>query len=370
MGFLIALSAIVGAGVGIANYISNERSKREIKISESKQRITSAFSGYQSSLYKANEYIRSAEDLYNQTRTEISSKYSSDLFSLLEEQYNEINNIGSIAVTRNNLSQYYIPQKMNIENNKKIFRATEPKFNSSGKSNSILDYEGTDSLFEFKNNELGIDFDHNYENHGLSTNQYSQETLDRFYNLLATGDSSLAQSLQLSGLQIGNLLDEAFYNANQTLLSGSLSLAGYTSQARQQNLQDVETVAQARSTMASSGIRQTGTANANESLAQLQADLNKTAYAVQLKNVAMQIKSQVHEIQTSAALSAYEKNASIEIAKRQAMESVTSSYSTGTNKAERELNNSAGEVENAQEHKKALLEEYDDQWYYDIEIVN
>lgn len=360
--------AIMGAVIGLGGLVYSVAHNQETKISNSKQTAINAYTGYQSSLDSANEYIRSAEDLYNQTKTEISNKYSADLFNLLEEQYNSINQIGNVAVSKHNLSQYEIEGDMNFTGDNFINRFGTWVSTYIGGKDNAGNLEESDSLKRFKERQFAKDYDYNYEKHGLHTNQYSSEVTDRFYNLLATGNSAIAQELQLSGLQIGNLLDQSYYNATQSLVSGALSLNGYSSQARQQSIQDAENVAQARSTMAYSGIRQTGTANANENLARLQEDLNRTAYAVQMKSVAMQLQANIHDLQTTSSVSAYEKKAQMEINKRNALEQATSGYSSGTNKAEEQLNNAHNEEENAQEHKKQFEKEITGNWYYGIEI--
>lgn len=291
-------------------------------LNANKQRIAKAKNSYLSALDDANQYMRKAEDLYNQTYSGISNTYGSDVASILEGAYNEINGIGSNAVTRRNLSKY-----------------------------------GTD-IGDNAPSDVSVGFDYSYENHGLNTTQLGDSSTDssfagRLYNLLSTGDSALAQQLRLSGNKIADMLGQAFEDSTRQIALESSTSQYYAQQMRSQNISDAQTIAQAQAQSAASGFRGS---NANEHLATLQADMNKAAYAFQMRQQAMKLQTSLQKAQKSSSQSAYEANANMEIAKRKELEALVNQYTQGTKSAEQQMDNARNEVEKAHEHKN----EYED----------
>ncbi len=322
---LLETAAIISAGVsllslgigGAQNWNAN------------KQRKANAKNSYLSALDNANQYMRQAEDLYNQTYSGISNTYGSDVASILEGAYNEINGIGSKAVTRRNLTQY---------------GTSTPSFSDIMKDPSKYLKDSASPT---------ADFDYSYENHGLSSTQLGDSSTDssfagRLYNLLSTGDSALAQQLRLSGNQMAQMLGQAFEDSIRQITLERSTSQYYAQQMRSQNISDAQTIAQAQAQSATSGFRGS---NANEHLAALQADMNRAAYAFQMRNQAMQLQSSIQKAQKSSSLSAYEANANMEIAKRRELESLVNQYAQGTKGAEQQMDNARNEVEKAQEHK-------------------
>ncbi len=311
-------------------------------INANKQRKANAKNSYLSALDNANQYMRQAEDLYNQTYSGISNTYGGDVASILEGAYNEINGIGSKAVTRRNLAQY---------------GTSTPSF--SDISNDPQKY--------IKDSASPVaDFDYSYENHGLSSTQLGDSSTDssfagRLYNLLSAGDSALAQQLRLSGNQMAQMLGQAFEDSTRQITLERSTSQYYAQQMRSQNLSDAQTIAQAQAQAATSGFRGS---SANEHLATLQADMNRAAYAFQMRNQAMQLQSSIQQAQKSSSLSAYEANANIEIAKRRELESLVNQYVQGTKSAEQRMDDVRNEVEKAQEHKKEY-EDADDASFFD-----
>lgn len=286
-------------------------------LNANKQRKAKAKNSYLSALDNANQYMRQAEDLYNQTYSGISNTYGSDVASILEGAYNEINGIGAKAVTRRSLSKY-----------------------------------GTD-LGGNAPSDVSADFDYSYENHGLYTTQLGDSSTDssfsgRLYNLLSTGDSALAQQLRLSGNQMAQMLGQAFEDSTRQIALERNDSQYYAQQMRSQNISDAQTIAQAQAQSAASGFRGS---NANEHLATLQADMNRAAYAFQMRRQAMKLQSSLQQAQKSSSQSAYEANANIEIAKRRELEALVNQYAHGTKSAEQQMDNARNEVEKAQEHK-------------------
>jgi len=323
---LLETAAIISAGVSLLGLgIGGAQN-----VNANKQRKANAKNSYLSALDNANQYMRQAEDLYNQTYSVISNTYGSDVASILEGAYNEINGIGSKSVTRRSLSRY-----------------------------------GTD-LGGNAPSDVSVDFDYSYENHGLSSTQLGDSYTDssfagRLYNLLSTGDSALAQQLRLSGNQMAQMLEQAFEDSTRQIALGRDTSQYYAQQMRSQNLSDAQTIAQAQAQSASSGFRGS---NANEHLATLQADMNRAAYAFRMKNQAMQLQYSIQQAQKSSSLSAYEANANMEIAKRRELESLVNQYAQGTKGAEQQMDNARNEVEKAQEHKKEY-EDADDASFFD-----
>lgn len=294
-------------------------------LNANKQRKAKAKNLYLSALDKANQDMRKAEDLYNQTYSSISNTYGSDVASILESAYNEINGIGAKAVTRRSLSKY-----------------------------------GTD-LGGNAPSDVSADFDYSYENHGLDTTQLGDYSTDssfagRLYNLLSTGDSALAQQLRLSGNKIAQMLGQAFEDSTRQIALERNDSQYYARQMRSQNISDAQTIAQAQAQSAASGFRGS---NANEHLATLQADMNKAAYAFQMRRQAMQLQSSLQQAQKSSSLSAYEANANMEIAKRRELEALVDKYAQGTKDAEQQMDNARNEVEKAQEYKKEYTDAED-----------
>lgn len=289
---------------------------------------------FQSSLYNANEAIRTAENYYNQTKTKISNTYGSDVFSMLEQQYNNVNNIS----------------KKNITTKDKI---------------SLYD---TDAGLR----DVSADFDTNYENHSLSIEGMAQKDgniVNNLFNQLSSGDSALAQELRMSGNQLQAMLGQAQDEVDYYYKQYGSQIGQANTQNRAQMITNAENVASARSATASSGIRNTGTGTASENLARLQADLTEATMAFQIKSQAEELKYRVKSVQTSASLSAYQSRANMEITKRQALESAVSYYAEGTNTAEQYQNVAKQEVENAQEYKKQY-EDYEDVNWFDRLIGN
>jgi hypothetical protein len=322
MGWLIA-STIIGASALIGSWVGGA-----IKNSQGlKNEKSGAENNYKSALYNANEALKSAKNYYNQTKTTITNKYGSDVFRVLEQQYNSVNEITKNSAT------------------------------NGGKVN-LYD---TDTL-----KDVSIDFDYDYENHSFSYSNLKNDTIDNLYNLLSSGDTALAQELRLSGNQISSMLGQAQDEVNQTFDSYTSQIKQYGEQYRSQKISDTESIASARSTMAYSGIRNTGTGNASENLTRLQADITEATLAFQIQSYATQLQSKIDSLQTSASISAYQNRASLEISKRQALESAIETHGSGMNLAEKDQNTARINVEDAQEYKKQYADYEKVGWWEEI----
>lgn len=316
--FSLALQAVqLGTqliGGAISNYKGHENA------------LKSSINSYKSSLENANEYIKKAQATYNTTRDKIINNYGASTFSILEKQYNEINGLNSTnSLTTGGLKSY------NLENSQ------ENLFDRDQKVYSVQDKV-------FSNNVS------NYEAHHFKTNDLNSSVVDQLYNSLSSGDTALAQQLRLSGNQMASMLQTAQDEVSQTLSAGNSALKQNALQARSQRLSNSLEVASSRASMASSGVRNTGTGNANESLTRLQADITDAYYAMNIQSQAVQLQNEIYNTQKSASLSAYQTRASIELQKRQAYESVVSAYGGEVKTGEEYVNSANGLEETANEY--------------------
>ena len=317
MDFAVA-SAIVSAGTKlISGLVKNELSYQ----AKGKDAVTN----YQSMLTEANRSLDLAEATYNSIRDNITTSYGSDVFSLLEQQYNSINGIGAKAVSRKDTLARY-----------------ETDIGTDGKEMAFR--EGKANI-----GKVRAGYDSNYENHSFSTDT-TLPIVDQIYNLLSSGDSALAQQLRLSGNQMQTMLQTSQDEVNQAFSSYQSAIKQSALQARTQSLNNSLEIASSRATMASSGIRNTGTGTANENLTRLQSDLTNAYYAMNIKAQATQLQNEIYNTQKSASLSAYQTKASMEISQRQAYESVVSAYSSGVKQAEQYVDESSNYEEMANEY--------------------
>lgn len=294
-------------------------------------RLNSAKNDYRSFIDTANQYIRSAEDLYGRTRDAISNTYGADVFGILESQYNSVNSVGASAVSRGTLTKTAVPEKIDLSK------------------------------------EVKVGFDYDYENRTLTTGDFGDASEEgsaasNLYNLLSSGDTALAQSLRLSGNQMKAMLETAFSNATNAIRTGVLESEQYALNRRAQTLEDTQWVAQAKAAMATSGFRNTGAVGANEHIARLQADMNEAAYAIQTRSLAMQLRAQIEDLQKSSSLSAYEMRASDEIQKRRAFEEAVGTYREKVGEAEQAVDAARNQLEMAEESRKAAKDLDDDSW--------
>lgn len=296
------------------------------------KRLNSAKNDYRSFIDTANQYIRSAEDLYGRTRDSISNAYGADVFGILESQYNMVNSVGASAVSRGTLAKRPIPENIDLSK------------------------------------EVEVGFDYGYENRTLTTGDFGDASEEgsaasNLYNLLSSGDTALAQSLRASGNQMKAMLENAFVSSANAIRTGVLESEQYALDRRAQTLEDTQSVAQAKAAMATSGFRNTGAVGANEHIARLQADMNEAAYAIQTRSLALQLKAQIDDLQKSSSLSAYEMRASDEMQKRKAFEDAVGTYRENVGKAEQTVDEARNQLEMAEESRKAAKDLDDDSWW-------
>lgn len=341
MGWVSTLIQGIATGVNIFSSVkSNEASY--------KGKVSTNLESYKSSLDSANEYLKKADVEYTKVKSDITSKYGSNVFELLQKQYNEKNGIGDVAVSRGNLGRYDTENGLDGNPLSSYVDTRMIKWGGN-KSNSNL-------------SEVGIGFDSNYDKHSFDTSK-TTSIVDQIYNSLATGDSALAQELRLSGNQIQTMLGNAQDEVNQTIATQKSNMSQTALQWHSQNLSSTLEVANARATMASSGIRNTGTGNASENLQRLQADLTSAYYAMNIKAQAMQLQNEIYNTQKSASISAYQSKAEIEYTKRQNYENVVGLYSEGVSGAEEYTNTARNYAEMANEYAKYDNELQDASWW-------
>lgn len=303
---------------------------------------------YKSALTNANSLLQKAEGEYNKVRDNITSKYGSSTFALLQKQYNQVNNIGQSAVTRNNLGRY------NVD--------TDVNGNKIGSSKDVrgIKWGGDKSYYNIPT--ASFDYDSDYEKHNFSSDD-TLSIVDQLYNTLSSGNTALAQELRLSGNQISAMLGNAQDEVNQSMATYKNAIGQSALQLHSQNLNNTLEVASARATMASSGIRNTGTGSANQNLAELQADITSAYYAMNIKAQAMQLQNEVYNTQKTASISAYQSRANIEIAQRQAYEDVVSAYGSGAYQTEEYINSAREQVEIANTYKEYGDELQNTKWW-------
>ena len=286
--------------------------------------LKSSINSYKSSLTNANESIKKAQEIYNSARDKITNNYGATTFSILEQQYNSVNGLtGQNALTNNNLKSYSTT----------ILKGPNQPFGAVSKPQNVSNENNGD-----------------YESHHFNTSDLGSSVIDQLYNSLSSGDSALAQQLRLTGNQMASMLQTAQDEVSQTLTLGNNSLKQSALQARSQRLSNSLEVASSRATMASSGVRNTGTGSVNESLTRLQADITDAYYAMSIQSQAVQLQNEIYNTQKSASLSAYQSRASMELQKRQAYESVVSNYSDSVREGEEYVNNSNNLEEQANEY--------------------
>ena len=317
MSFTVA-ATIIGAGAKLISGLVNNELSYQAKGRD-------AVTNYQSMLTEANRSLDLAEATYSSVRDNITTSYGSDVFSLLEQQYNSINGIGVNAVSRKDTLGRY-----------------ETDIGIDGKGMTFNDGKANIG-------KVSAGYDSNYESHSFSTDT-TLPIVDQIYNLLSSGDSALAQQLRLSGNQMQTMLQTSQDEVNQAFSSYQSAIKQSALQTRTQSLNNSLEIANSRATMASSGIRNTGTGTANENLTRLQSDLTSAYYAMNIKAQATQLQNEIYNAQRSASLSAYQSKASMEISRRQAYESVVSAYSSGVKQAEQYVDESSNYEEMANEY--------------------
>lgn len=328
MDWVSAAIATVQFGVGIyQNAVSNKASF--------KNKVNQNVLNYKSALTEANKSLTTAVGEYNKVKDNISTKYGSSVFSLLERQYNKINGIGANAVTKGTLNKY------NVE--------TDANGNAIGSEIDINLFKRAGEQFSSNLPTVDITNDGNYDKHHFNTDD-TASIIDQLYNALSSGNTAIAQELRLTGNQISAMLNNAQDEVDQSMATYKSNMSQSALQLHSQNLNNALEIASARATMASSGIRNTGTGNVNENLAQLQADITSAYYAMNIKAQAMQLQNEIYNTQKTASLSAYQSRASMEYSKRQYYESVVNAYGEGAYNAERHVSESNDYVEQANEY--------------------
>lgn len=316
-----------------------------------KHEIQDKLTAYQGSLKDANDNIKKAYATYNSTRDTISSTYGSDVFAMLERQYNQVNNIKGNAISKGKIKEY------NTDTNsagEKLYASTDRFFLAGPKDTTNAEYVSID---------YESDFDKRKFNTNTLTNEDGESIVDLLYNQLSSGDSALAQQLRLSGNQLATMLGTAQDQVTQSMRSGIDTIKQSAMQLHSQNLSNALEIASSRATMASSGIRNTGTGNANESLTRLQADLTSAYYAMNIKSQAMQLESEIYNTQKSASLSAYQTRAEIEYTKRKNLEQAVSTFGSGAIESEMYVKEASDNAEEANEYLDALKGVQNESWW-------
>lgn len=328
MDWILAIISGLQLGGNIAQNVSQNKASFKNKV---KQNVLN----YKSALTNANEALTSAVGEYNKVKDNISTKYGSSVFSLLERQYNKVNGIGANAVTRGTLNKY------NVE--------TDANGNAIGSEMHISMFKRAGDQFDSNLQGVDITNDGNYDKHHFNTDD-TTSIIDQLYNSLSSGNTAIAQELRLSGNQLSAMLNNAQDEVNQSMATYRSNISQSALQLHSQNLNNALEIASARSTMASSGIRNTGTGNVNENLTQLQADITSAYYAMNIKAQAMQLQNEVYNTQKTASLSAYQSRVSTEYSKRQYYEKVVGAYGEGAYNSERYASKSNDYAEQANEY--------------------
>ena len=321
---------------------------------EYKAQVNDKLLAYQGSLKMANDMLEKADATYNSMKDNITSKYGSDVFSILERQYNYVNNIKGTAITNGGISKYDTEKNSKGEE----YYANVDTF---GMVHQAIGYKNTTNT-----EQVSTDYESDYGNRKFNTNTMIDEDknslIDVMYNSLSSGDTALAQQLRLSGNQLAAILGTAQDQVAQSMRSGNDTIKQSAMQLHSQNLSNALEIANARSTMASSGIRNTGTGNANESLTQLQADITNAYYVFNIQTQATQLRNEIYNSQKTASLSAYETRASIENKQRQAYEDSISTYKSGAVESESYVKESKDNADEANEYQEALQDLLDTSW--------